>query len=280
MADLVWPVLSKHITSGYDLKRMLPLGAGGRMIASPHAGVDLRAPLGSTVTSPVDGVIVEIVSTRKPGQSASSGDVLAPGRSGNGFRIRYGNRLVLLGHVRPFDRWHVGDRVTVGTPLGAIDLSGTITGPHLHMEDWADWTDHRSHTDFAPRLGDADPTPPPPEEEDDMPYTPDQLTQYAAEGVLRALSGTAAPAALRGIVTEGAWSASIGTGENRRTLATALANAESSAKAARAEVAALRDALAQVSTGQPVDYDRIAQIVRDNTPDRVEVDVTVTKKEN
>lgn len=283
MADLVWPVPSRHITSGYNLTRRLPLGPGGKMITSPHAGIDMRAPLGTVVRSPVDGVIVDIVASRTKGLPSSRGDVLAPGRSGNGFRIRYGNRLVLLGHVAPYSGWRVGDRVRVGDALGEIDASGTITGPHLHAEDWADWTNHRSHTNFAGRLATRDTasgSTPSPQEDDDMAYTKDELIQFAAEGVVRALSGKIAPDALRTIVTEGAWGAQVGSGESRRTLATALVNAETAAKAARAEAAALRGVLAQTAGGGSVDYARIDQIVREAVASGIDVTVTVPSKEN
>lgn len=119
-----------------------------------------------------------------------------------------------------------------------------------------------------------------PIEEDDLPYSKDELIQAAAEGVVRALGGKIAPDALRTIVTEGAWNAQVGSGEGRRTLATALVNAEAAAKAARAESAALRSVLAQTAGGGSVDYDRIDQIVREAVASGIDVTVTVPSKES
>lgn len=70
------------------------------------------------------------------------------------------------------------------------------------------------------------------------------------------------------------WSATVGRGENRQTLSSVLV----ATHRATIEAAALREALTQVAGGQPIDYDRIAQIVRDNSPDAVDVTVTVDDK--
>lgn len=110
-----------------------------------HAGLDIAAPAGSTVRAIFAGTVERVVSGRRPGQSSTSGTVLAPARSGNGVIVKNadGNRQ-LYGHVAPSVL--VGQSVSIGDALGAIDLSGITTGPHVHLEIWAN-ASHTSHRD-------------------------------------------------------------------------------------------------------------------------------------
>jgi murein DD-endopeptidase MepM/ murein hydrolase activator NlpD len=87
--------------------------------ASRHQGVDLAAPLGSTVRSVSDGTVSVV----------SYNDVL-----GNYAMVRSPlSRTFVYGHM---DRVFViaGARVGQGDRIGTIGMTGKTTGPHLHFE--------------------------------------------------------------------------------------------------------------------------------------------------
>ncbi|OJX93940.1 MAG: hypothetical protein BGO96_00290 [Micrococcales bacterium 73-15] len=103
-----------------------------------HAGLDIAGGgLPRVVRAAFAGTVERIVRGRRPGQPASTGPVLAPGRSGNGIVVRNpdGERQ-LYGHVTVDAGLRVGDTVDVGDRSGVTDLSGITTGYHLHFEVW------------------------------------------------------------------------------------------------------------------------------------------------
>lgn len=134
------PMSTPRMTSPVSGRVSSPYGyrsLGGRR--SLHAGMDIAAPLGTVVRAAFAGTVVKVVRGRSSGQSASSGIVLAPGRSGNGVLVRNPDgEHQLYGHVNPSVK--VGDKVGVGDVLGKIDLSGITTGPHVHFEIWSSST--------------------------------------------------------------------------------------------------------------------------------------------
>lgn len=119
----VFPVSSfAGFTSGFGL-RLHPLSG----VLRPHDGLDIAAPLGSTVRSWWGGRVLEVIADPGCGNGLviRSGDYehiychLA-GRAAAGF---YRSGPVLL---------TVGDRVVAGQTIGHVGISGASTGPHLH----------------------------------------------------------------------------------------------------------------------------------------------------
>ena len=127
-----------RFTSAFNLNRYITLN--GRRMFSPHAGIDIAPPTAGTVGTAVyaaqGGKIVRIVRGRKLGQPASSGTVLAPGRSGDGALIQVGSGRHLYGHVNILSSLKVGSQVKTGQLIGYTDRSGIQSAPHLHFETW------------------------------------------------------------------------------------------------------------------------------------------------
>jgi len=83
----------------------------------PHTGLDIAAPLGTPVTAPAAGTVIDV------------GEYFFNGRTvfidhGRGLVTMYNhlNRIA----VKP------GARVARGEPIGEIGMTGRVTGPHLH----------------------------------------------------------------------------------------------------------------------------------------------------
>lgn len=143
MKDKEAPVAVPKMQSPVQGRVSSPYGARGN---SQHWGLDIAAPVGTTVYPPFAvSTVVRIVRGRKPGQS-SAGHPL-PYRSPNGVVLRNpdGNHQ-WLGHVNPDPNLKVGQKVYFNTPLGKIDLSGITTGGHVHLEIWNN-SSHLSHHD-------------------------------------------------------------------------------------------------------------------------------------
>ena len=108
-----WPV-SGPITSPFGM-RSDPFGHGFRM----HTGLDIGAPMGSTITA------------------AAGGHVIFAewyGGYGKAIIIDHGGKTVTLyGHCA---QWFVskGQDVQRGQAIGAVGSTGNSTGPHLHFE--------------------------------------------------------------------------------------------------------------------------------------------------
>ncbi len=103
------PVQNGRVTSTYGVDR----GKG-----RSHNGVDFAAPEGSAVTPMGDGVVVAV------GSDARSGNFVIVDH-GNGLTTSYAH----LG-THSVQR---GDRVTSGTKLGPVGMTGHTTGPHVHV---------------------------------------------------------------------------------------------------------------------------------------------------
>jgi murein DD-endopeptidase MepM/ murein hydrolase activator NlpD len=107
------PLRFTRVSSGYSPARFHPI----LQVVTAHPGIDFAAPEGTPVNASADGVVTLAGVT---------------GGFGNTVKLRHANSFeTLYGHlsriyVRP------GQRVTQGTPIGAVGSTGLSTGPHLH----------------------------------------------------------------------------------------------------------------------------------------------------
>jgi hypothetical protein len=85
-----------------------------------HNGLDLIAPAGEPVYAVADGVVKEVIKSRK-----GLGNVVVVDH-GNGYRTRYAHLADI--EVRK------GRKVKRGTRLGYVGVSGNSFAPHLHYE--------------------------------------------------------------------------------------------------------------------------------------------------
>ena len=84
---------------------------------SPHNGMDIAAPTGTPITSPLPGRVID------------TGDYFFSGRSvwldhGSGLLSFYCH-LDTLG-------CNLGQTLAIGEVLGTVGATGRVTGPHLH----------------------------------------------------------------------------------------------------------------------------------------------------
>jgi len=90
-----------------------------RSFSAYHTGIDLAAPIGTTVFA------------------ADNGTVIFAGWSnwgyGNTVVLAHGNLLTLYGHMSRVSV-SCGQVVSRGTPIGAVGNTGNSSGPHLHFE--------------------------------------------------------------------------------------------------------------------------------------------------
>lgn len=173
---LLYPHANGRFTSGYGMRTIT---VNGKKQTYFHQGDDVApqkaGTVGAPVLAPCDMTIRRTVSGRQPGQPASNpaGGSLSPVMSGNGIlgTPDFGPfDTVAMGHFKPSVK--VGQKVKQGEVIGYGDLSGGITGPHIHLEVWRSQL-HTTHADPTPYLIKTLPT-----EDEDMPLNAD--TDYAA----------------------------------------------------------------------------------------------------
>ncbi len=108
------PMLVGRITSAFG-----PVKAGGKF----HHGVDIAAPLGTPILSPVTGTVT--AATDLFNDTAAWGKVVV---------IDADDGLsVMFAHLQSYRVTH-GDRVEVGQVLGRVGNTGVSSGPHVHVE--------------------------------------------------------------------------------------------------------------------------------------------------
>jgi murein DD-endopeptidase MepM/ murein hydrolase activator NlpD len=118
---VVWPIDGARITQGFGPTSLTLEPARcfeGRCYPHFHDGIDLAAPLGTTV------------------RAIASGRVIFAGRLSGGavvVEIDHGSAVSLYGHLEGNLLVGEGESVSAGEPIGAIGLTGTTTGPHLHL---------------------------------------------------------------------------------------------------------------------------------------------------
>lgn len=111
----VWPVGGNGgtVTSNF-----------GSRWGSQHSGVDIAAPIGTPVLSPVGGTVVEA------GPASGFGQWVVIRRDDGRYNV--------FGHVNTIDVSN-GQRVEPGQQVATVGSRGASTGPHLHIENCSDW---------------------------------------------------------------------------------------------------------------------------------------------
>ena len=121
---LAWPLASPSITQPFGItKDSVRLYASGT-----HNGIDLRANIGTPITSPASGTVIGVGDT----------DISCPKASyGKWVLIRHYNGLTtLMGHFS-LTKVIQGQEVATGDIIGYSGNTGYSTGPHLHMSVFA-----------------------------------------------------------------------------------------------------------------------------------------------
>ncbi len=115
--EYLFPVRGGHITSGW-----------GRRWGGFHYGVDIGAPVGTSIVAAKSGVVIKTVTGCRVGARSCGGGY------GNYVVIKHSNGTkTLYGHMSTINVSH-GSKVKAGERIGGIGNTGRSTGPHTHFE--------------------------------------------------------------------------------------------------------------------------------------------------
>jgi murein DD-endopeptidase MepM/ murein hydrolase activator NlpD len=110
----LWPI-EGNVTGAYGMRTDPLSGEGGEF----HSGVDISAPIGTTIRATADGVVTFAA---------------MEGGYGRLIRIDHGGGIsTYYGHLSKFFVF-AGQEVRRGEKIGAVGASGRVTAPHLHYE--------------------------------------------------------------------------------------------------------------------------------------------------
>jgi murein DD-endopeptidase MepM/ murein hydrolase activator NlpD len=122
-ARVVWPIEAGRVTQGFGPTSFTGAAPGcfeGRCHAHFHDGLDIAAPVGTRV------------------RAIAAGRVTLAGRVADGAVVviveHTSTTSSLYGHLEPELRVREGAAVAAGDIVGSVGLTGTTTGPHLHLE--------------------------------------------------------------------------------------------------------------------------------------------------
>ena len=109
--------LHGNVTSGFGYRN-----TSGR-IPKNHTGIDIGARQGSSIKTPIGGIVTKNIPASK---SQGFGNVVAVKDANNAEHY--------FGHMENTSNKKVGTRVKAGDSLGRVGSTGNSTGPHLHYE--------------------------------------------------------------------------------------------------------------------------------------------------
>ena len=134
------PVAFRRITSIFGARKHPIFGEWRN-----HTGTDYAAPEGTSVRAIGDGVVVFA------GRKGGYGNMIDI-RHRNGMVSRYGHMRNFAAGMRP------GTRVTMGSTIGYVGMTGWATGPHLHFEIRVDGVAHDPRLALQSRGGEPIPS--------------------------------------------------------------------------------------------------------------------------
>lgn len=117
---LAWPVANPFVTQQFGKTAY----SGRLYVSGTHNGIDLRAPLGTSVMAAADGVVLDTGDTDPVCRGASYGKWVLI-KHDNGLATVYGHLSLI--------KVAAGQRVATGNLIAYSGQSGYATGPHVHL---------------------------------------------------------------------------------------------------------------------------------------------------